>query len=40
MSVLSPQVTRQVLKAAVMADHGKLAEIGLSAREMKCWIAW
>jgi len=35
MSVLSSQVTRQVLKAAVMADHGKLAESRLSTREME-----
>ncbi len=34
MSVLSPQVTRQVLRAAVSSDTSNLIDGGLSAREM------
>jgi DNA-binding NarL/FixJ family response regulator len=34
MSVLSPQVTRQVLKAATMGDAARVASSGLSLREM------
>lgn len=34
MSVLSPQVTRQVMQAAVMADVNRAAESGLSEREL------
>ncbi|MCC7130620.1 MAG: response regulator transcription factor [Anaerolineae bacterium] len=35
MSVLSPQVTRQVLKAALSSELGHSPESGLSAREME-----
>jgi DNA-binding NarL/FixJ family response regulator len=35
MSVLSPQITRQVLKAAATGDPSHAAESGLSAREME-----
>jgi DNA-binding NarL/FixJ family response regulator len=35
MSVLSPQVTRQVLNAAITADRGRLPDSGLSRREME-----
>ncbi|MCC6956599.1 MAG: response regulator transcription factor [Anaerolineales bacterium] len=35
MSVLSPQVTRQVLKAASSSEQGQSTEGGLSAREME-----
>jgi DNA-binding NarL/FixJ family response regulator len=35
MSVLSPQVTRQVLRAAMSGDQGRAAESGLSTREME-----
>jgi DNA-binding NarL/FixJ family response regulator len=35
MSVLSPQVTRQVLKAASNSEQGQSTESGLSAREME-----
>lgn len=35
MSVLSPQVTRQVLKAALSSEPGHSPESGLSAREME-----
>lgn len=35
MSVLSPQVTRQVLRAATSADKLRAADGGLSAREME-----
>jgi DNA-binding NarL/FixJ family response regulator len=35
MSVLSPQVTRQVLKAASTGEHNPAAESSLSAREME-----
>jgi DNA-binding NarL/FixJ family response regulator len=35
MSVLSPQVTRQVLKAAMTGDTGRTTDSGLSTREME-----
>lgn len=35
LSVLSPQVTRQVLNAAMSGDQGHAIESGLSAREME-----
>jgi DNA-binding NarL/FixJ family response regulator len=35
MSVLSPQVTRQVLRAATAGDQGRATESGLSVREME-----
>jgi DNA-binding NarL/FixJ family response regulator len=35
MSVLSPQVTRQVLRAAMSGDAGRVSDSGLSAREME-----
>jgi two-component system, NarL family, nitrate/nitrite response regulator NarL len=35
MSILSPQVTRQVLNAAVMGDQSRSIESGLSSREME-----
>lgn len=35
LSVLSPQVTRQVLRAAMSADQSRVAESGLSSREME-----
>jgi DNA-binding NarL/FixJ family response regulator len=35
MSVLSPQVTRQVLRAAVAGDQSRATESGLSSREME-----
>jgi two-component system, NarL family, nitrate/nitrite response regulator NarL len=35
MSVLSPQVTRQVLRAAMSGDTGRAADSGLSSREME-----
>ena len=35
MSVLSPQVTRQVLRAAMSGDQSRAAESGLSSREME-----
>jgi two-component system, NarL family, nitrate/nitrite response regulator NarL len=35
MSILSPQVTRQVLNAAVMGDQSRSTESGLSSREME-----
>jgi DNA-binding NarL/FixJ family response regulator len=35
MSVLSPQVTRQVLRAAMAGDQSRLTESGLSSREME-----
>lgn len=35
LSVLSPQVTRQVLRAAVAGDVGRIADSGLSHREME-----
>jgi len=35
MSVLSPQITRQVLKAATSGEQSHSAESGLSAREME-----
>jgi DNA-binding NarL/FixJ family response regulator len=35
LSVLSPQVTRQVLKAAMTGDTGRPADSGLSTREME-----
>jgi len=35
LAVLSPQVTRQVLRAAMSGDQGRVAESGLSTREME-----
>jgi DNA-binding NarL/FixJ family response regulator len=35
LSVLSPQVTRQVLKAAVSGDQKRISDSGLSSREME-----
>lgn len=35
MSVLSPQVTRMVLQAAVAGDHNRNSDSGLSSREME-----
>ncbi len=35
MSVLSPQVTRQVLRAAISGEPNRASESGLSAREME-----
>jgi DNA-binding NarL/FixJ family response regulator len=35
MSVLSPQVTRQVLRAAMAGDQNRATESGLSSREME-----
>jgi two-component system nitrate/nitrite response regulator NarL len=35
MSVLSPQVTRQVLRAAVVGDQSRSTDSGLSGREME-----
>jgi DNA-binding NarL/FixJ family response regulator len=35
MSILSPQITRQVLSAAAMADRDRIARSGLSEREME-----
>ena len=35
MSVLSPQVTRQVLRAAMAGDQNRLSDSGLSSREME-----
>ena len=35
MSVLSPQVTRQVLRAAISGDQSRIMDSGLSSREME-----
>jgi DNA-binding NarL/FixJ family response regulator len=38
MSVLSPQVTRQVLKAAMAGDQARIPESNLSSREMEVLV--
>jgi len=38
LSVLSPQVTRQVMRAAMAGEIGRAAEVGLSTREMEVLI--
>lgn len=38
MSVLSPQVTRQVMRAAMTGDLGRAVESGLSTREMEVLV--